>query len=138
MSAVMSGRIGELIAALRLEQLGVSTKISPINGFDIIASLNGKLYRVQVKARNVPDTSRPSHYMWTTSSGSRKKKPYTNKECDIIALVSIAHENVFFFAVVGETNVTKRLRVNLFDDRSIAQSSWDQAINKLDDSNRSK
>ena len=136
MSEVSTGRIGELIAALRLTQMGIENTISPLNGSDIIATTKGKLYRVQVKARSMPDSSRPSHFMWTTSYSSKKKVPYTRKHCDIMALVSIPHENVYFMPVINETSVTRRLKVEIFDDKSIASSTWEKAISDLDNSDR--
>ena len=91
---------------------------------------------MQVKARSVPDSSRPSHFMWTTSYSSKKKVPYTRKHCDIMALVSIPHENVYFMPVINETSVTRRLKVEIFDDKSIASSTWEKAISDLDNSDR--
>lgn len=137
MSEVATGRIGELIAALRLTQMGIENTISPLNGSDIIATTKGKLYRVQVKARSVPDSSRPTHFMWTTSYSSKKKVPYTRKHCDIIALVSIPHENVYFMPVIHQTSVTRRLKVEIFEDKSIASSTWEKAISELDNSDGS-
>jgi uncharacterized protein YpbB len=137
MSEVATGRIGELIAALRLTQMGIENTINPLNGSDIIATTKGKLYRVQVKARSVPDSSRPTHFMWTTSYSSKKKVPYTRKHCDIIALVSIPHENVYFMPVIHQTSVTRRLKVEIFDDKSIASSTWEKAISELDNSDGS-
>lgn len=137
MSEVSTGRIGELIAALRLTQMGIENTINPLNGSDIIATTKGKLYRVQVKARSVPDSSRPTHFMWTTSYSSKKKIPYTRKHCDIIALVSIPHENVYFIPVIQQTSVTRRLKVKIFDDKSIASSTWEKAISELDNSDGS-
>lgn len=137
MSEVATGRIGELIAALRLTQMGIENTISPLNGSDIIATTKGKLYRVQVKARSVPDSSRPTHFMWTTSYSSKKKVPYTREHCDIIALVSIPHENVYFMPVIHQTSVTRRLKVEIFDDKSIASSTWEKAISELDNSDGS-
>ena len=117
--------------------MGIENTINPLNGSDIIATTKGKLYRVQVKARSMPDSSRPSHFMWTTSYSSKKKVPYTREHCDIIALVSIPHENVYFMPVINQTNVTKRLRVEIFEDKSIASSTWEKAISELDNSNGS-
>ena len=65
MSELVTGRIGELIVALRLEEIGVRTGMCPVGAFDIIASYNGK-FRIQVKSRTKPDPSRPTHYMWAT------------------------------------------------------------------------
>ena len=137
MSEVATGRIGELIAALRLTQMGIENTINPLNGSDIIATTKGKLYRVQVKAPSVPDSSRPSHFMWTTGYSSKKKVPYTREHCDIIALVSIPHENVYFMPVIHQTSVTRRLKVEIFDDKSIASSTWEKAISELDNSDGS-
>lgn len=134
MFEVITGRIGELITALRLTQMGVENTICPLNGSDIIALCNHNLYRVQVKARSCPDSARPSHFMWTTSYSSKIKIPYTRKHCDIIALVSIPHENVYFMPVINQTRVTQRLKVNVFDDKSIASSTWEKAISELDNS----
>ena len=74
--------------------------------------------------------------MWTTSYSSKKKVPYTRKHCDIMALVSIPHENVYFMPVINETSVTRRLKVEIFDDKSIASSTWEKAISDLDNSDR--
>lgn len=131
MSELVTGRIGELIVALRLEEIGVSTSMCPVGAFDIIASYNGKIYRIQVKARTKPDPSRPTHYMWATAKGG-KKSPLDTSDCDIVALVSVPHENVFFMPVVRTMNVTKRLRVNLFEDRGIAPATWTRAIIDLE------
>ena len=137
MSEVSTGRVGELIAALRLTQMGIENTISPLNGSDIIATTNNKLYRVQVKARSVPDSARPKYFMWTTSFSSKKKVPYTRKHCDIIALVSIPHENVYFMPIIGQSPITTRLLVEVFEDETIAPSTWEKAISELDNSDGS-
>lgn len=127
MSEIVTGRIGEFIAALRLEQIGVRTGMCSVGAFDLIACTNSEIYRIQVKSRSKPDTSRPSHFMWATAKGG-KKEPLSHIDCDIVALVSIPHETVFFMAVTKQLNVTARIRVKLFEDRSIARTSWKRAM----------
>ena len=127
MSEIVTGRIGELITAVRLEQIGVRTGMCSVGAFDLIASTKGKIFRIQVKSRSKPDTSRPSHFMWATAKGG-KKKPLSHIDCDIVALVSIPHETVFFIAVTKQLNVTARIKVKLFEDKSIARTSWERAM----------
>lgn len=131
MSELTVGRIGELICCLRLEEIGVPNEIAHINGFDIAAHYNSRLIRVQVKARTVPDTRRKNFYMFTTSKGCKKKIALTNKECDVIGLVSVPEKQVIFMPVKTKVNVTARVRISDYKKKDIALITWNQAMQKL-------
>lgn len=126
MSELSTGRVGELITALFLEKLGVKTNICNFEAFDLMASYESKIYRIQVKARTKPDTSRSTHYMWCTSKGGRKY-PLGTADCDIVALVAIPQNNIYFLPVLQTMNVTKRIKVSAFDNPDLAENTWKQA-----------
>jgi len=131
MSEITVGRIGELICCLRLEEIGIPNEIAHINGFDIAAHYKSKLIRVQVKARTVPDTRRKNFYMFATSKGSKKKIALTNKDCDVVGLVSIPEQQVIFMPVKTKVNVTARVRISDYKKKDIALITWNQAMRKL-------
>lgn len=128
------GDIGEAICYLKLLQLGVAARIVNLGTTDIIAMEGDISIRIQVKSasmRYVNDRGKKSetpNYGFSVCTGSKVKKPLTEADCDIIALVGIDHEEVNFVHISKFGGMKmKRLRATEFDNPNITAESWQKA-----------
>ena len=87
LSNVDNGAIGEYICALRLLKMGVQCRIVNMGTSDIIAELDGRIYRIQVKSSQLKprhETNRSSSgYQFITSKGGKKTR-LSEDDCDIV------------------------------------------------------
>ena len=136
MSAIVTGRIGEYIAAAVCEMHGWKTVISPAAGFDMIATRGSKIYRVQVKASSfhTPDGSRykTGKLQWHFGIGGAKRAP-TIDDYDFAACVSIPHRKCIFMPIEEITTITLSRSGDIFDDHELESSSLHKTLEILND-----
>jgi hypothetical protein len=132
MSEVQTGRTGEIIALLRLTQLGLEAQIVNIGTSDILVVANSKTWRVQVKAskmKNNGGNSRSPGYQFCISKGLNPKRSLSYEDCDIVALVAIDIERVMFTPVEFFTNIkTKRLKPTDYEQDDLEETTWKACV----------
>lgn len=136
MSAIVTGRIGEYIAAAVCEMHGWKTAISPAAGFDMIATRGSSIYRVQVKASSfhAPDGRRyaAGKLQWHFGIGGAKRAP-TIDDYDFAACVSIPHRKCIFMPIEQITTITLSRSGDIFDDHELESSSLHKTLEILND-----
>jgi len=125
-SAVATGDIGEHICALRLLKMHVPCSIINLGTSDIVAEHEGRMWRIQVKS-SISKRRSPSRsdvgYQFMTSKGG-KKNPLTENDCDIVAMVAIDLERVWFTPVQKLRNsISKRKTIGSFTE-GITEETW--------------
>tara|TARA_Y100000114_G_scaffold30588_1_gene26178 strand:+ start:292 stop:702 length:411 start_codon:yes stop_codon:yes gene_type:complete len=106
------GLQGELIASSLLLNYGIDNDLVSKEGYDIIAWINAKPFRVQVKATSKPhkETGETKYrYNWNLGYGA-DKKPYTHNECDIIILVALDKRICHF--MLPNNNKSKKMYIS--------------------------
>ena len=129
-NAVNSGKIGELICMVRLMKLGVTCELVHMGTTDIIAQTADGLIRVQVKASQFKRNKNGSGYHFSLAYGG-KKRPLTDENCDVVALVALDQERVIFKRVgCLKGQLTKRFLPQKFDRDDLEARSWEKCIEK--------
>ena len=129
----MSTRIGlqgELIASSLLLSYGIDNDLVSKDGYDIIAWINAKPFRVQVKATLKPHIEAGEtkyRYNWNLGFG-KAKKPYTSKECDIIVLVALDRRLCHF--MLPNNNKSKKMYINKMTIEN-EQQTFKEVINDI-------
>ena len=125
-TAVATGDIGEHICALRLLKMHVPCSIINLGTSDIVAEHEGRMWRIQVKSSVAKRRSRERvdvGYQFMTSKGG-KKTPLTEDDCDIVAMVAIDLERVWFTPVEKLRNsISKRKAISSFVE-GITEETW--------------
>ena len=130
MKEIEAGRIGEVICLLRLAKMGIQSEIVNLGTSDIISFAYDYTWRVQVKASNIKGNKSASDarslgYQFCVSKGLKPKKPLTQEDCDIVALVAIPQERVLFVPVTHfKETKTKRLKPLDFLEEDLEWNSW--------------
>lgn len=135
LSNVDNGAIGEYICALRLLKMGVQCRIVNMGTSDIIAELDGRIYRIQVKSSQLKpryETERSSSgYQFITSKGGKKTR-LTEDDCDIVAMVALDLENIWFSPIhKAAKQISKRIHPSKFCEDTI-EKTWKDTISYLD------
>ena len=135
MSAIVTGRIGEYIAAAVLELYGWKTVISPASGFDMIATRASKIYRCQVKAStfHTPDGRRYAggKLQWHFGVGGSKRYPTIN-DYDFAACVSIPHRKCFFLPMEKIETITLSRSGETMDAKNLETETLKNTMEILD------
>ena len=130
MKEVETGRIGEVICLLRLAKMGIQSEIVNLGTSDIISFAYDYIWRVQVKGSNIKGNksasdARSPGYQFCVSKGLKPKRPLTQEDCDIVALVAIPQERVLFVPVTHfKETKTKRLKPLDFMEKDLEWNSW--------------
>ena len=128
MKEIEAGRVGEIICLLRLAKMGIQSEIVNLGTSDIISFAYDYTWRIQVKAsqikRNGGNSDSPG-YQFCVSKGLKPKKPLTQEDCDIVALVGIPQERVIFEPVSSFNGAkTKRLKAGDYLEPDVEWESW--------------
>ena len=130
MKEIEAGRIGEVICLLRLAKMGIQSEIVNLGTSDIISFAYDYTWRIQVKGsqlkgnKGTKDRHSPG-YQFCVSKGLSPKKPLTQEDCDIVALVAVPQERVLFVPVSSFKEVkTKRLKPIDFLEKELEWNSW--------------
>ena len=111
-----AARAGELLAAFELAMAGANVTIaSEGRSYDLIADVNNKLIRVQVKTTRCPQISRGyrfPQYIFSLARGSHKGHTRSTKyspieHADLFALVALDRMAVVFMDVAATKGITK-------------------------------
>ncbi len=135
MKEIETGRVGEVICLLRLAKMGIQSEIVNLGTSDIISFAYDYTWRVQVKASNIKGNksvsdTRHRGYQFCVSKGLNPKKPLTQEDCDIVALVAVPQERVLFVPVSHFKEVkTKRLKPLDFMEKDLEWNSWVECMN---------
>jgi len=128
------GRSGELLTAYFLESFGVQTALVHMGCTDILAIHKNYYVRIQVKSREQACHNR---YDFFIAKGGKKVR-LSIMDCDILALVGLPHRQVYFMHILDMTDAKhKRINCARFSDDDLARSTWDRALNKLENCNAS-
>ena len=134
LSNVDNGAIGEYICALRLLKMGVQCRIVNMGTSDIIAELDGRVYRIQVKSSQLKARHEPNRnngYQFITSKGGNKLR-LTEADCDIVAMVALDIENIWFSPIQKVAKqVSKRIHPSKFCENTI-ELTWKDTISYLE------
>lgn len=130
MKEVETGRIGEVICLLRLAKMGIQSEIVNLGTSDILSFAYDYTWRLQVKGSNIKGNKSASDarslgYQFCVSKGLKPKRPLTQEDCDIVALVAIPQERVLFVPVTHfKGTKTKRLKPLDFMEKNLEWNSW--------------
>ena len=119
------GLQGELIASSLMLSYGVDNDLVSKDGYDIIAWINAKPFRVQVKSTSKPHIEAGEtkyRYNWNLGFG-KEKKPYTLNECDIIVLVALDKRLCHF--MLPNNNKSKKMYINKMTIENEKQTFYD-------------
>lgn len=133
MSEINTGKLGEIIALLRLTQMNLSADIVHVAGSDILVVDGPRTWRVQVKAshikRNGGNGKASNGYQFCISKGGKQKQSLSYDDCDIVALVAIEQERAIFAPVEHFSNIKTIRKKHLdFDQPDIETSTWDACM----------
>jgi hypothetical protein len=78
------GRVGEFIAAARIEMAGWRAVPAAADGVDLVAMRDDRVVRVQVKATSILIGA--TRYQFSTSRG-RDRRVLSRDDCDVVSLV---------------------------------------------------
>lgn len=115
---------------MRMLKVGINASIVNLETVDVIAWDRNKVWRVQVKSCHLRyEKDRPAGYQFNISVGGKQKRPLTYDDCDIVALVGIEHEQVWFYPVdtLGRAK-SKRVKPSKFDDPHLCLKTWERAL----------
>ena len=128
-SEILTGRIGEFIAAAVIEQMGWQTAFCQQQGVDLICWDQSTYLRVQVKASTY-HRERYGKLQWHFGMGGKKRKP-TPDDYDLAALVSVPQRRVWFKPITDVTVLTISRQHTMFDDESLESQTFQQSIEAL-------
>tara|TARA_R100000329_G_scaffold149172_1_gene139308 strand:- start:522 stop:1013 length:492 start_codon:yes stop_codon:yes gene_type:complete len=134
------GSMGEFLTAYNLVKLGYPTEIVRLEKIDLLTVVhNHKPLRIQVKTTKQryhrSNRSNANHkayysYHFSVCSGSKPKYPLSKNDCDIVALVAIDLERIFFVRTKElDGCLTKRMTPTKFYD-GCTQTTWDNCLRK--------
>lgn len=129
------GRIGELLAAVVLEQGGYSATIVGGNKYDILATTNDDVFRVQVKSTLRPTDEKgrkKNSYVFRTGHGRSSKHAYEKGAIDMYALVALDIRRVLFVPSQDIQVVTKRIKPECFVAEDAELNSLVETVKKLE------
>ena len=131
-SALQKGDIGEYVCAICLLEMGVNCKIVNVDATDILATINNKFVRIQVKSsyyhyRNDVKNGTP-FYRFSTAKG-KNKTPITKEHCDIVALVALDIKKTIFCVPFNKSSA-KYLRPK-FLVPNVEKDTWNKCLSKL-------
>ena len=129
------GRIGELLAAAVLEQGGYSATIVGGNKYDILATTDDDVFRVQVKSTRRPTSEhgrKKSSYVFRTGHGRSSKNAYKKNTIDMYALVALDIRRVLFLPSQDIQVVTKRIEPEIFTGENAELHSLVEAVKRLE------
>lgn len=129
------GRIGELLAAAVLEQGGYSATIVGGNKYDILATTDDDVFRVQVKSTRCPTSEnrrKRNSYVFRTGHGRSSKNTYKKSTIDMYALVALDIRRVLFFPSQDIQVVTKRIGPEIFTGENAELNSLVEAVKRLE------
>ena len=102
---VSIGRAGEFLAASIVESFGYRAVLCQQQGFDMLLISGNDYYRCEIKATKTLSKDKIKRYAFTTSTGSKAKRPIDHNDVDIICLVALDVRKCWFI------KASKRVKV---------------------------
>jgi hypothetical protein len=131
----MTGRQGEHLVSAFLFELGWQSNIVDAMGYDIIATREATVLRVQVKSSSRPVAERGKlirKYVFSVGVGGKKSIDDLENYYDMLALCGLADRGIKFFPAPEVTAKTIRIRPEEFGlDDALARHSWERAVKML-------
>ena len=128
---VSTGRIGELIAAGIIEELGWQTAFCQQNGVDIICWKDNTFYRCQVKSSTFHRDTR-GRLQFHFGMGGKKRRP-TPKDYDFACLVSVPQRKAYFMPIQKINQLSMSRNKGFFENPTLEQDSFEKTIRWLDE-----
>ena len=125
-SNLMTGYAAEAFVIYKLSMWGYTVSFAPAGtSYDLVADIDGKLLKVQVKGCSTKDKNKSS-YQFKIGRGKSSKRAYTEGDYDIMAMVALPLGRVYFTGEIKNA-VTRRLNPSYFS-REREAGSWSKAI----------
>lgn len=131
---VTTGRIGELLAAAIIENLGWQTALCQQSGVDLILWKDNLFYRCQVKSSGF-HKDKPNSVQFHFGIGGKKRLP-TKNEYDLACLVSVEQRRAFFLPIFSINQTTMRRSRRFFENPDLERDTFDRAIGVLNEFHR--
>jgi hypothetical protein len=110
---VSIGRAGEFLVASIVETFGYRVVLCQQQGFDMLLIDGNDYYRCEVKATKGLAKDSSKRYAFTTSTGSKVKKPINPELVDIVCLVAIDLRKCWFVKTSKSGKVSTKVPFDL-------------------------
>ncbi len=128
------GKSAEYYVAYLLLRLGYATNLVNQNGFDILAIINDKLIRIEVKSSTRGITNR-NGYKFSTKQGKNGTLRKLSESCDsdIVAFVMLNEEypRVYFKPTKTITGISHQIYSIHLSDKNLEKRTLNDALSKL-------
>ena len=129
------GKVGELLCAYKLAACcGVDVVHVDMLGYDLVAicPISGLVLRVECKSAHKTVRDSPGHtptFHFSTSTGSKVRKPINPQVVDVVALIDVTGERVWFRTVASlRGRKTIKATPAKFDKPDLEQTSWNECM----------
>lgn len=128
-------KAGEFLAAAELTTQGFDVSVAGEKlAYDLLADLNGRLFKVQVKAASF-NADRQSYRFCTNRCSHKaagKSRPYTSEDVDLFAFVAVDIRAVAFFAAadVVDGGIVDLTRAS-FQHAGIAETTLRRSVERV-------
>ena len=119
---VTTGRIGELLAAAIIEDLGWQTALCQQSGVDLIIWKDDLFYRCQVKSSTFRK-DKPNGVQFNFGVGGKKRLP-DKSEYDLACLVSVEQRRAFFLPIFSIKQMTMRRSRRFFENPDLERAEF--------------
>ena len=119
---VSIGRAGEFMVASIVESFGYRVVLCQQQGFDMLLIDGDDYYRCEVKATKTLSKDKVKRYAFTTSTGSKPKRPIDHNDVDIICLVALDIRKCWFI----KANESVKIRTNVGLERMMNNDEAEQ------------
>ena len=119
---VSIGRAGEFLVASIVESFGYRVVLCQQQGFDMLLIDGDDYYRCEIKATKTLSKDKIKRYAFTTSTGSKPKRPIDHRDVDIISLVALDIRKCWFI----KANESVKIRTNVGLERMINNDEAEQ------------
>ena len=110
---VSIGRAGEFLVASIVESFGYRVVLCQQQGFDMLLIDGNDYYRCEIKATKTLSKDKSKRYAFTTSTGSKVKKPIDPELVDIVCLVAIDLRKCWFVKTSKSGKVSTKVPFDL-------------------------
>ena len=132
--AVLKGRSGEHLGASFLCSVGWQAVLADAAGYDIIATNDNSILRVQVKSCSQPIIGKreraPGWFRWTTGMGGNKELRTPTDYYDVMALTALSKSAITFIPAAEINKKTYRIHPDSLNAETSAVS-WAATMRNL-------
>ena len=130
-SPIQVGLIAETLVAYRLRRMGYDvTEACAGMPYDLIVTIKGRIYKVQVKgtANTQQERNKKPFWCWLVTKGCNKKAKYKEEDYDILACVAVPTETIYYRPFKDRFKVT---RTETKHTSEAEERSWQQVLGAL-------